>query len=40
MNRTSDQVYEYACTEGNYALRGILEGARADEAKAAQKGSK
>ena len=27
------QVYEYACHEGNYALEGILAGARADEAK-------
>jgi len=29
------QVYEYACHEGNYALRDILAGARADEKKAA-----
>jgi hypothetical protein len=28
-------VYEYACHEGNYALPGILGGARAEEAKAA-----
>ncbi len=27
--------YEYACHEGNYAMTGILEGARAEEAKAA-----
>ena len=24
-------IYEYACHEGNYALPGILAGARADE---------
>lgn len=35
MNKTPDQVFEYACNEGNYALRGILGGARDDEAKAA-----
>jgi hypothetical protein len=41
MIKTTDQVFEYACNEGNYALRGILAGARADEAKAAQaKGSR
>jgi hypothetical protein len=37
MNKTPDQVYEYACSEGNYALRGILGAAREDEAKAAGK---
>jgi hypothetical protein len=36
-NRTSDRVYEYACHEGNYALRGVLAGAREDEQKAAEK---
>lgn len=30
------RIFEYACHEGNYALEGILAGARADEAKAAQ----
>ena len=30
-------IYEYACHEGNYALEGILSGARADEAAAAAK---
>jgi hypothetical protein len=25
------QIYEYACHEGNYAMRNILSGARADE---------
>jgi len=34
MNRTDDLVFEYECQEGNYALRGILAGARADEQKA------
>jgi len=28
-------MYEYACHEGNYALRNILSGARAEEAQAA-----
>jgi hypothetical protein len=30
-------IYEYACHEGNYALEGILSGARADEATQAAK---
>jgi hypothetical protein len=35
-NETGQPLYEYACHEGNYALPGILAGARADErAKAA-----
>jgi hypothetical protein len=33
------QIYEYACHEGNYAMSGILGGARADE-KAAQEAAK
>ena len=45
MNKTPDQVYEYACSEGNYALRGILGAARQEESNAeakaaAGKGSK
>ena len=36
MTRTEDLMYEYACHEGNYAMEGMLAGARADE-KAAQK---
>jgi hypothetical protein len=32
MNRTADQVFEYACHEGNYALPGILAGARTADA--------
>jgi hypothetical protein len=31
MAKTDDQIYEYACHEGNYALTGILRGARAGE---------
>ena len=30
-HRTDDPIYEYACHEGNYALRGILAGAREQE---------
>ena len=29
LNRVNDNVYEYACHEGNYGLHGILEGGRA-----------
>jgi len=32
-NLTKDRIYEYACHEGNYALPGILAGARAAEKK-------
>ena len=32
MNRTSEPLYEYACHEGNYAMPGILAGARRAEA--------
>jgi hypothetical protein len=31
MSRTDDQIYEYACHEGNYAMTGILRGARSTE---------
>lgn len=31
LNATQDRVYEYACHEGNYALPGILAGAREEE---------
>ncbi len=31
MNAVEDRIYEYACHEGNYALPGILAGARKDE---------
>jgi hypothetical protein len=33
MNQTRGPIYEYACHEGNYAMSGILSGARADERK-------
>jgi hypothetical protein len=35
MRRTARPVYEYACHEGNYAMAGMLAGARADEKAAA-----
>lgn len=31
MAKTEEQLYEYACHEGNYSLYNILAGARADE---------
>ena len=37
MNATDEKIYEYACHEGNYALPGILAGARAAEREAAGK---
>ena len=33
----TQRLFEYACHEGNYALHGILSGARVEEAKAAGK---
>ncbi|MQA30029.1 MAG: hypothetical protein GEU82_09350 [Luteitalea sp.] len=39
MPRRDDKLYEYACHEGNYALEGILRGARVQE-KAAKDGTK
>ena len=30
------EIFEYACHEGNYAMRNILSGARADEQAAAK----
>jgi len=33
LKRSDDQVYEYACHEGNHSMIGILAGARAEEAK-------
>jgi hypothetical protein len=35
LKRSDDQVYEYACHEGNYSMPGILAGARVQEQKAA-----
>lgn len=40
MNATPDLMYEYACHEGNYALPGILAGAREEEKQAAGKAVK
>jgi hypothetical protein len=37
MRKTHGPIYEYACTEGNYALADILAGARAEENGAASK---
>jgi hypothetical protein len=39
-HRTDDAIYEYACHEGNYALRGILAGAREQEKAAASSASR
>ena len=36
LRATRDQIYEYACHEGNYALPGILAGAREQEKAAAK----
>jgi hypothetical protein len=33
---TGEQMFEYACHEGNYGMEGILSGAREDEKKAAE----
>jgi hypothetical protein len=33
---TPGPVYEYACHEGNYAMTGVLSGARAQEKEAAK----
>ena len=35
LKQTEDPIFEYACHEGNYALPGILAGARAEESAAA-----
>ncbi|MGZ6037077.1 MAG: hypothetical protein ACXWKR_00310 [Phenylobacterium sp.] len=40
MRATKGQVYEYACHEGNYALTGMLAGARAEEKSAQAGGAK
>src|SRR6185295_9992618 len=36
-NATSEQIYEYACHEGNYSLADMLRGARAQEREAASR---
>jgi hypothetical protein len=37
LKKTDGQIYEYACHEGNYAMEGILAGARMEEAKGKKK---
>jgi hypothetical protein len=37
MSKSEDSIYEYACHETNYALGGILSGARMKDAEAAKK---
>ena len=36
MKKTDDRIYEYACHEGNYAIRNMLAGARTQERLAAE----
>jgi hypothetical protein len=36
---TGEEMFEYACHEGNYGMAGILSGAREEEAAAARKGN-
>jgi hypothetical protein len=38
MTKSDDPIYEYACHEGNYAMSGILAGARAADKAAAKAG--
>jgi hypothetical protein len=38
MTKSDDPIYEYACHEGNYAMSGILAGARAVDKAAAEAG--
>jgi hypothetical protein len=40
LKRTTEQIYEYSCHEGNIAMVGILAGARAEEKAAAEAASK
>ena len=40
MKQTKDQIYEYACHEGNEAMSGTLNGARVQEKNAREKGLK
>lgn len=37
LKKAEGQIYEYACHEGNYAMEGILAGARAEEKAAGKK---
>ena len=36
MNATEDRLFEYGCHEGNYALPGILAGARTADAEGSE----
>jgi hypothetical protein len=36
MNKTADPLLEYACHEGNYAMEGMLGGARLEEKRTSQ----
>ena len=36
LTKTDEQIYEYACHEGNYAMTNLLAGARAEEKAAAE----
>ncbi len=36
LRHSKDAIYEYACHEGNYGMKGILAGARAEDAAAKQ----
>jgi len=36
MKKSDQRVYEFACHEGNYALRNILAGARQAESQSAK----
>jgi hypothetical protein len=36
LKASEEAIFEYACHEGNYAIAGILSGARAEEAAAEQ----
>jgi hypothetical protein len=38
LDGTEDPIFEYACHEGNYAMPGILAGARAEERAATEGG--
>jgi hypothetical protein len=40
LKHTNDQIYEYACHEGNHSMIGILAGARADEKREAEAAAK
>ena len=40
MTKSREPMYEYACHEGNYALAGVLRGARVEEEAAAKKTAK